>query len=166
MEVVSVVIGWLCSTKLVGDWEGARGCWKWWGGWRKGGLFKLLTRAPERMNFQCCSSPQWPGCYTQNKLFISQLSKKASFCHHRCIWFLIWVCQIRICTVKRFFKSTVMFSANRAHKRSWSHLCRWGQIASQRLLLMLFVLSTLQVLETICIDPDGCLATFENTQIR
>ena len=36
------------------------------------------------------------------------VSRSASSCHHRCLMRLIWVFQIRICTVKRFFISTVM----------------------------------------------------------
>lgn len=35
-------------------------------------------------------------------------SNRTMYCHHRWCWFLIWVSQIRICTIKRFFKSTVM----------------------------------------------------------
>ena len=38
----------------------------------------------------------------------SRLSKHALKYPHGCCWCLIWVSQIRICTVKRFFKSTIM----------------------------------------------------------
>ena len=76
-----------------------------WGG--GDGLFKLHSRASNWNSIQRCSSPQHLHSNAQDADLLA-VSMNAEFCHHRSWWFLIWVCQIRMCTVKRFFKSTVI----------------------------------------------------------
>ena len=82
----------------------------WWG-WLfvcVGACSNCISGHQMGMCIQRCSSPQhmqW-----SNNADLLAVSRNAWFCHHRWCWLLIWVCQIRMCTVKRFFKSTIMFA--------------------------------------------------------
>ena len=84
------------------------------------GLFKLHSRASNWNSIQRCSSPQHLHSNAQDADLLA-VSMNAELCHHRSWWFLIWVCQISMCTVKRFFKSTVIL--NCAHVRGWLFYC-------------------------------------------
>ena len=89
----------------------------WWGSrvWCMGACSKYILGHWEGMISQRCSSPQL-SLFDKMSADLLAVSKHASICHHRWCQFLIWVSQIRMCTIKRFFKSTVMLQNDKGGK--------------------------------------------------